>query len=150
MSAFSRYIGIDHSGAETPEASLKGLRVYCSVGESAANEVPPPLSPRKYWTRRGIAHRFAERLAEDVPTIVGIDWRQWRFLREGDPSQRPHGDRQGCQPIRLPRAWVSDEQRPRQPGNRRGRSLRRVPVYRLSVLPLPLAGSAVFGCGPAT
>jgi hypothetical protein len=37
MAAFSRYIGIDYSGAETPEASLKGLRVYCVVGESAAN-----------------------------------------------------------------------------------------------------------------
>jgi hypothetical protein len=73
MSAFSRYIGIDYSGAETPEASLKGLRVYRAVGESAANEVPPPPSPRKYWTRRGIAHRLAARLAEDAPTIVGID-----------------------------------------------------------------------------
>ena len=73
MSAFSRYIGIDYSGAETPEASLKGLRVYCAVGESAANEVLPPPSPRKYWTRRGIAHWLAARLAEDVPTIVGID-----------------------------------------------------------------------------
>ena len=73
MSAFSRYIGIDYSGAETPEASLKGLRVYSAVSESAANEVPPPPSPRKYWTRRGIAHWLAARLAEDVPTIVGID-----------------------------------------------------------------------------
>jgi len=73
MSAFSRYIGIDYSGAETPEASLKGLRVYCAVGEAAANEVPPSPSPRKYWTRRGIAHWLAARLAEDVPTIVGID-----------------------------------------------------------------------------
>jgi hypothetical protein len=27
MSTFSRYIGIDYSGAETPEASLKGLRI---------------------------------------------------------------------------------------------------------------------------
>jgi len=27
--AFTRYIGIDYSGAQTPEASLKGLRVYC-------------------------------------------------------------------------------------------------------------------------
>jgi hypothetical protein len=73
MAAFSRYIGIDYSGAETPESSLKGLRVYCAVGESEAKEVAPPPSARKYWTRRGIAHWLAERLAEDVPTIVGID-----------------------------------------------------------------------------
>jgi hypothetical protein len=26
--AFARYIGIDYSGAETPNSSLKGLRVY--------------------------------------------------------------------------------------------------------------------------
>ena len=25
---FTRYIGIDYSGAETPDAGLKGLRVY--------------------------------------------------------------------------------------------------------------------------
>lgn len=42
MPAFSRYIGIDYSGAETPEAGLKGLRVYCAFGESAANEVRAP------------------------------------------------------------------------------------------------------------
>jgi hypothetical protein len=73
MTAFSRYIGIDYSGAATPESSLNELRVYCAVGESAATEVAPPPSPRKYWTRRGIAHWLAERLAEGVPTIVGID-----------------------------------------------------------------------------
>jgi hypothetical protein len=28
--AFSRYIGIDYSGAETPLSSLKGLRVYAA------------------------------------------------------------------------------------------------------------------------
>ena len=73
MSAFSRYIGIDYSGADMPEASLKGLRVYCASGESAANEEPPPPGPRKYWSRRGVAHWLAARLAEDVPTLVGID-----------------------------------------------------------------------------
>ena len=36
-------------------------------------EVPPPSSPRKYWTRKGIAEWLVERLAEDVPTLVGID-----------------------------------------------------------------------------
>ena len=35
--------------------------------------MPPPPSPRKYWTRRGIAEWLVERLAEDVPTLVGID-----------------------------------------------------------------------------
>lgn len=70
---FARYIGIDYSGAETAESSLKGLRVYMAQGNAPAEEVLPPPSPRKYWTRRGIAHWLEERLAEDVPTLVGID-----------------------------------------------------------------------------
>lgn len=36
-------------------------------------EIRPPPSPRKYWTRRGIAEWLVERLAESTPTIVGID-----------------------------------------------------------------------------
>jgi hypothetical protein len=36
-------------------------------------EVPPPPSPRKYWTRKGVAAWLVERLAEDAPTLVGID-----------------------------------------------------------------------------
>ncbi|MBE7422133.1 MAG: hypothetical protein HS110_06825 [Zoogloeaceae bacterium] len=73
MTQFIRYVGIDYSGAETPNASLKGLRVYLATNDAPAVEVPPPLSPRKYWTRRGIAEWLAERLAEDMPTLVGID-----------------------------------------------------------------------------
>lgn len=71
--AFTRYIGIDYSGAETPDSSLKGLRVYSADREDLPVEVPPPPSPRKYWTRRGLAEWLAERLAEDVATLVGID-----------------------------------------------------------------------------
>jgi hypothetical protein len=70
---FSRYIGIDYSGAQTPTASLKGLRVYLADRQTLPVEVQPPPSPRKYWTRRGIAEWLAERLAEAAPTIVGID-----------------------------------------------------------------------------
>lgn len=73
MRAFQRTIGIDYSGAETPTASLKGLRVYLAEGEALPQEVLPPPSTRKYWTRRGIAEWLAERRAEDVPTLVGID-----------------------------------------------------------------------------
>jgi hypothetical protein len=71
--AFARYIGIDYSGAETPTSSLKGLRVYLAERASVPEEVLPPPSPRKYWTRRGVAEWLLTRLAEDPPTLVGID-----------------------------------------------------------------------------
>jgi hypothetical protein len=73
MPFLARYIAIDYSGAETPNASLKGLRVYVAESDIPPVEVPPPPSPRKYWTRRGIAEWLTERLAEDIPTLVGID-----------------------------------------------------------------------------
>jgi hypothetical protein len=73
MPTFARYIGIDYSGAQTPTASLKGLRVYKAEGDAAPAEVLPPPSARRYWTRRGIAERLVELLAEDAPTLIGID-----------------------------------------------------------------------------
>jgi hypothetical protein len=73
MRAFRRTIGIDYSGAKTPTSSLKGLRVYLAEGNATPQEVQPPPSPRRYWTRRGIAEWLVERLAEEVPTLVGID-----------------------------------------------------------------------------
>lgn len=74
MPDFCRYVGIDYSGAETPDASLKGLRVYLAQDDAPATEVLPPPSPRKYWTRKGIAEWLALRLAEDIPTHAGIPW----------------------------------------------------------------------------
>ena len=73
MPAFARTIGIDYSGAQTPTTSLKGLRVYLAEGDGLPVEVHPPPSPRKFWTRKGVAHWLVERLAEDTPTLVGID-----------------------------------------------------------------------------
>ena len=55
MPAFARYFGIDYSGAQTPNASLTGLRIYMAGGAAPPFEVLPPPSPKKYWTRRGIA-----------------------------------------------------------------------------------------------
>jgi len=71
--AFERYIGIDYSGAQTPKSSLKGLRVYAADRLTAPQEVQPPPSPRKYWTRRGIAEWLVKSLSEGSPTLVGID-----------------------------------------------------------------------------
>ena len=46
--AFHRYIGIDYSGAETPDSSLKGLRVYEGDRESVPVEVYPSLWSKSY------------------------------------------------------------------------------------------------------
>lgn len=70
---FKRYIGIDYSGAATPSSSLKGLRVYAADRTSAPQEIQPPPSPRKYWTRKVVAEWLVERLSEEPRTIVGID-----------------------------------------------------------------------------
>jgi hypothetical protein len=70
MTAFTRYIGIDYSGAKTPTASLKGLRVYLAGNDQQPDEVLPPSSPRKYWTRRGVAEWLVERLAPRVTVVA--------------------------------------------------------------------------------
>jgi hypothetical protein len=73
MPSFDRYIGIDYSGAQTPTSSLSGLRVYSADPASDPVEMQPPPSPRKYWTRRGIAEWLAAQLSEDRHALVGID-----------------------------------------------------------------------------
>ncbi len=70
---FQRTIGIDYSGAETADASLKGLRAYMTEAGGPTVEVLPPKGPKRYWTRRGLADWLAARLGDGVPTIAGID-----------------------------------------------------------------------------
>jgi hypothetical protein len=73
MAQFNCYIGIDYSGAESPDSSCKGLRVYVAEGSGEPIQVQPPPSPRRYWTRPGLAEWLCEELAADTPTIIGID-----------------------------------------------------------------------------
>lgn len=87
---FERYIGIDYSGAETPTSSLKGLRGYMADRDLPPREVQPPPSPRKYWTRRGIAEWLVERLSERRPTLVGVDHGFSFPLRYFDEHHLPH------------------------------------------------------------
>jgi hypothetical protein len=69
---FQRYIGIHFSGAETASSSLKGLRIYMTTIDDEAKEVAPPPSPRRYWTRKEVAHWLLELLRAPTPTVVGI------------------------------------------------------------------------------
>lgn len=77
MPQFERYIGVDYSGAETAESSLKGLRVYAVKQYGEPKEVPPHVHPslghRKHWSRRGIAEWLAAELSAGPPALVGID-----------------------------------------------------------------------------
>ena len=73
MPLFERYFGIDYSGAQTPSSSLPGLRLYAATHEQRPAEILPPPSPRKYWTRRGLAEWLAAELQSGPPTLVGID-----------------------------------------------------------------------------
>jgi hypothetical protein len=45
---FNRHIGIDYSGAVTPDSSCKGLRVFMAGGTGTPEQVQPPPSPRRY------------------------------------------------------------------------------------------------------
>jgi hypothetical protein len=64
---FRRYIGIDYSGAASPDSKLKGLQVSMATPETPVELLTPQ------WTRRGVADWLQARLAEDTPTLVGID-----------------------------------------------------------------------------
>lgn len=71
--AFSRYIGIDYSGAGHADASLRGLRAYMAHEDALPHEVLPPPGRRKYWSRRGLAEWLIHLLGDQRPTLVGMD-----------------------------------------------------------------------------
>ena len=73
MPYFTRYIGVDYSGAETADSSCKGIRVFMAEGSGKPAQVQPPPSPRRYWTRRCLAEWLREELDKDIPILVGID-----------------------------------------------------------------------------
>ena len=74
MPRFARYIGVDYSGAETPTSGLKGLRVFTAdASGNAAEEMLPPPSHRKHWTRQGLAQWLAAQVNAGPPTLIGID-----------------------------------------------------------------------------
>ncbi|MGB7623292.1 MAG: hypothetical protein WBN92_13150 [Terriglobia bacterium] len=93
MPVFERYIGIDYSGAKTPTASLSGLRVYAADRRLPPQEVPPAPSPRRYWTRRGVAEWLRFELLSGKRSVVGIDhgfsFPLRYFQKHGLPSDWP-------------------------------------------------------------
>lgn len=80
MARFSRYIGIDYSGAETPTSRLSGLRAFMAVmdGEPAEQNTTTgdgtvAKHMRWNWTRKELSFWLLEQLKSPMPTVVGID-----------------------------------------------------------------------------
>jgi len=73
---FSRYVGIDYSGASTALVRLRNLQVYLAkVGNPEPRQVPAAISPRgsDAWSRKALAGWLVALLDEGEPTIIGID-----------------------------------------------------------------------------
>lgn len=69
---FSASIGIDYSGAATPDTRLPGLAIYRADHDSLPARIEPPCG-RRHWTRRELAAWLDEALAGDRPIAIGID-----------------------------------------------------------------------------
>jgi uncharacterized protein (DUF433 family) len=71
---FSRYIGVDYSGAEKVDKRLDGLRVFSIEGsQDEPSEVGSPAKRAVRWTRQELSEWLLEILQEDALTLVGID-----------------------------------------------------------------------------
>lgn len=74
---FDLFIGIDYSGAETPEARLKGLQVYAAPpgGPCEKQSSPAPSNNGKpcNWTRTEIAGMLLDQARQGVRFLAGVD-----------------------------------------------------------------------------
>lgn len=72
MPMFSRYVGIDYSGADFPHLANSGIQVYVATHQNPP-EQQQRLDKRANWSRKSLAQWLLNILGEPTPTIVGID-----------------------------------------------------------------------------
>ncbi len=73
---FNAYIGIDYSGAATPESRSATIQVYEGRGDTDPSLVASPASKtgkRRNWNRSEVASWLIDRLNQDDRCLVGID-----------------------------------------------------------------------------
>jgi hypothetical protein len=85
MNNFDLFIGIDYSGAETPNSRLKSLQVYAAKPGKFPEAVPTPAinaarargvrvhSLPRHWSRSDIAHWLIGLARDGVNFIAGVD-----------------------------------------------------------------------------
>lgn len=70
---FQRYVGIDYSGAATPQKGLPGIRVFEATPYARAREIRPEENSHRHWSRATLHRWLSHSLAQNEPTLVGID-----------------------------------------------------------------------------
>lgn len=76
MNSFVRYVGIDYSGAATPEAGLSGLQVFFTGQGRGTQPVHAPGEQNKRkrrWSRQTVFEWLCEEIAERGPSLIGVD-----------------------------------------------------------------------------
>lgn len=68
---FDLAVGVDYSGADTPEARLPGLQLYAAASGSGAAAVRP--GDGRHWSRRALAHWLRDAVCSSGRTIIGVD-----------------------------------------------------------------------------
>jgi hypothetical protein len=68
---FDLAVGIDYSGADTPEARLPGLQVYAAAAGQAALAVRP--GDGRHWSRRTAANWLRDTVLDSGRVIIGVD-----------------------------------------------------------------------------
>ena len=70
---FQRHIGIDYSGAQTPQSRLKALQVYEVRDAQPPTKVSTPTDGAKNWSRLEVAQFCAAAIETGERVIIGID-----------------------------------------------------------------------------
>lgn len=72
---FANYLGIDYSGAQTPDKGLVGIRVYLSREGHPTEEIrsPIPAGRSAHWSRDKVRRWLVDFLRSNPSTLVGID-----------------------------------------------------------------------------
>lgn len=73
MKLFSRYIGIDYSGAGAPVSRLAALQVYTAEGDAEPMPAAPYDSGARNWCRKEVARYVREALLGPEPVIIAMD-----------------------------------------------------------------------------
>ena len=73
MTDFQRYIGIDYSGAKTPEWRLKALQIFEASCDCEPQKMSTPTEGAINWSRLEVAQYCHRSLESGESVIIGID-----------------------------------------------------------------------------